>query len=77
MGKYLIPAVIVIAFLAGFFVSQFSGQFAGSGESTGIQSNFSGTKMVTRIIDGDTVIIEGESVRLLGMDTDERGEPCY
>lgn len=32
---------------------------------------------VGKVIDGDTVIINGESVRLLGMDTAERGEPCY
>ncbi len=32
---------------------------------------------VSKVIDGDTVIIAGESVRLLGMDTDERGYPCY
>jgi endonuclease YncB( thermonuclease family) len=32
---------------------------------------------VSKVIDGDTVIINGESVRLLGMDTDERGEECY
>ncbi|RZB32995.1 MAG: hypothetical protein AEth_00112 [Candidatus Argoarchaeum ethanivorans] len=35
-------------------------------------------KLVTKIIDGDTVVIEGgERVRLLGIDTDERGYPCY
>jgi endonuclease YncB( thermonuclease family) len=33
---------------------------------------------VTKVIDGDTVIVEGgDSVRLLGIDSDERGEPCY
>ena len=32
---------------------------------------------VGKVIDGDTVIINGESVRLLGIDTPERGEPCY
>lgn len=37
-----------------------------------------GEKMVTKIIDGDTVIIEGgSSVRLLGIDTDEKGYPCF
>ncbi|HRZ85813.1 MAG TPA: thermonuclease family protein [Candidatus Paceibacterota bacterium] len=35
-------------------------------------------KIVTKIIDGDTVIIEGgESVRLLGIDCDEKGKKCY
>ncbi len=34
--------------------------------------------IITRIVDGDTVVIEGgQKVRLLGIDTDERGEPCY
>jgi len=32
---------------------------------------------VSKVIDGDTVIINGESVRLLGIDSDERGYPCY
>lgn len=34
--------------------------------------------LVTKVIDGDTFIIEGgEHVRMLGMDTDEKGYPCY
>jgi len=40
-------------------------------------SDLTGMHIVTKIIDGDTVIVEGENVRLLGMDTDERGYPCY
>ena len=35
-------------------------------------------KLTTKIIDGDTFIIEGGySVRILGIDADERGYPCY
>jgi len=35
-------------------------------------------KLVTKIIDGDTFLIEGGySVRILGIDADERGERCY
>ncbi|HLD98516.1 MAG TPA: thermonuclease family protein [Candidatus Nanoarchaeia archaeon] len=35
-------------------------------------------KVVTKIIDGDTVIVEGgETIRLLGIDCDERGKECY
>ena len=35
-------------------------------------------RIVTKVIDGDTVLIEGGySVRLLGIDTDERGKSCY
>lgn len=33
---------------------------------------------VTRVVDGDTIVIEGgERVRLLYIDTPERGKPCY
>lgn len=35
-------------------------------------------KIVTKIIDGDTIIIEGgERVRFLGVDCDEKGKECY
>ncbi len=35
-------------------------------------------KLVTKIIDGDTFLIQGGySVRILGIDADERGEKCY
>ncbi len=33
---------------------------------------------VTKVVDGDTIVIEGgQRVRLLNMDTRERGENCY
>ena len=35
-------------------------------------------KTITKIIDGDTLVVEGgEHVRLLGIDCDEKGKPCY
>ncbi len=35
-------------------------------------------KLATKIIDGDTFLIEGgSSVRILGIDADEKGYPCY
>ena len=35
-------------------------------------------KLVTKIIDGDTFVIDGGySVRILSIDADERGYPCY
>lgn len=74
MNKLLLSVIVVVAFIAGMFASTYTGHFIGPEE---VASNFSGLKMVTRIIDGDTVVIEGESVRLLGMDADERGGPCY
>jgi len=34
--------------------------------------------IVTKIIDGDTLIVEGgEKIRLLGIDCDEKGKECY
>lgn len=34
--------------------------------------------IVTKVIDGDTVVIQGgDHVRLLGIDADESGYPCY
>lgn len=36
------------------------------------------TVTVTHVVDGDTVLIDGnESVRLLGVDAAEQGDPCY
>lgn len=35
------------------------------------------SEVVTKVIDGDTVVVEGRTVRLLGIDADERGYPCY
>jgi len=40
-------------------------------------ADMTGYKMVTKVIDGDTVVVEGEHVRLLGIDADERGYPCH
>jgi micrococcal nuclease len=66
---FLTLSIVLSAVLLSGCVSQeISGNVVGDGE----------TKVVTKIVDGDTVIIEGgDSVRLLGMDTDERGYPCY
>jgi len=36
------------------------------------------TAIVTKVLDGDTIIVSGgEHVRLLGIDADEKGYPCY
>ena len=42
-----------------------------------VSEEFPDKGFVSKVIDGDTVIINGESVRLLGIDSDERGYPCY
>jgi endonuclease YncB( thermonuclease family) len=34
--------------------------------------------VVTKVIDGDTIVVEGGwHVRLIGIDADEKGYPCY
>jgi len=35
------------------------------------------TVFVSKIIDGDTIVANGEHIRLLGIDSDERGYDCY
>ncbi len=43
-----------------------------------ISCGASNNTIVTKVIDGDTVVVEGGyHVRLLGMDADEKGYPCY
>jgi micrococcal nuclease len=47
-------------------------------ELTGKSISVGEMETVTKVIDGDTVIVSGgDSVRLLGVDADERGYPCY
>lgn len=68
-GIKLLFLMFLVGFTMGFLVNAFLPSFpSGPGEM----------KMVTKVIDGDTVVVEGGyHVRLLGMDADERGYPCY
>lgn len=82
-------AIIISALIIGGAV-YFSGKKPGksSGEKSEVISNQkcqnipqlpdSISKLATKIIDGDTFLIEGGySVRILGIDADERDNPCY
>ncbi|MBC7074065.1 thermonuclease family protein [Candidatus Parcubacteria bacterium] len=43
-----------------------------------IQCTFPSEVLVTKIIDGDTILVEGgKVVRILGIDCDEEGYPCF
>lgn len=72
-------AIILAAFIIGFFHLLSTVYISEPSDLTGhIIKSVEGEKLVTKIIDGDTVIIEGGySVRLLGIDADEKGYPCY
>ena len=84
-------AIIIGALIIGAAIYFSSGQINNNG---GKENNFSenregecaeipnlpdgAEKLVTKVIDGDTFVIEGRySVRILSIDTDERGYPCY
>lgn len=42
------------------------------------QCNFPSPTLVTKVIDGDTILLEGGKVlRILGIDADEKGYPCF
>ena len=63
--KALIGLIILILFSFIYFLVD-------------LEENSLEEKIVTKIIDGDTVIVEGgENIRLLGIDCDERGKKCY
>ncbi|MEK6914016.1 MAG: thermonuclease family protein [Nanoarchaeota archaeon] len=42
-----------------------------------VEEKDKGYYFVTKIIDGDTILANGEHIRLLGIDADEKGYECY
>ena len=84
-------AVIIGSLIIGAAIYFSSGQINNNGGEANIFSENRGgecaeipnlpdgkEKLVTKVIDGDTFVIEGgHSVRILSIDTDERGYPCY
>jgi len=62
--RLIIPFIIVLPFIFVFWFS--------------LPTESNHEAMVTKVIDGDTFLIEGgQKVRMLGIDADERGYPCY
>ncbi len=73
MRKVALLVAFAILLAGAFFMLNSPGSPTGAVVGGGNED-----AIVTRIVDGDTVVVEGgRKVRLLGMDTDERGEPCY
>ncbi len=67
--------LIILSIIVIFYVLSF---FNESNSEHIFIDNVHGQKFVTKVIDGDTIIVEGGySVRLLGIDADERGYVCY
>jgi len=59
-------------------ISAQNSDLAKTNSATSAKCEASENTIVTKVIDGDTVVVEGGShVRLLGMDADEKGYPCY
>ncbi|MFH0830154.1 MAG: thermonuclease family protein [Candidatus Aenigmatarchaeota archaeon] len=72
LAALLVACAILL--VGAFFTLSSSGSPTGAAVATS-----GGEKLiVTKIIDGDTIVVEGgEHVRLLGIDTDEKGQPCF
>ncbi|MDI6721015.1 MAG: thermonuclease family protein [Candidatus Aenigmarchaeota archaeon] len=63
-----ISLVIALSFLSAYYIFR----------TTGLSIVEREKYLVTRVTDGDTIVIEsGDPVRLLGIDTPEKGEKCY
>jgi endonuclease YncB( thermonuclease family) len=85
--KIILAILVVIVIFTGLIIPAYliigSGGLSINGETIKLDSlkmsnNQKEQKIVTKIIDGDTVIVEGgESVRLLGIDCNEKGRECY
>lgn len=81
---FFIALLIAILFqvMINFFKSQSVGGNSISEElksTKAVEENFGENEygFVTKIIDGDTIIVSGKKIRLLGIDAPERGEKCY
>jgi len=57
--------------------TEYNSELSSTNNDNNEENDLIGMHIVTKIIDGDTIIVEGKNVRLLGIDTDESGYPCY
>ena len=80
-GKILIFILIVLLLAIDYLFLNYadsSSNLLGNVINLGNDKSKTEERIVTKIIDGDTVVVSGgDSVRLLGIDCDERGRECY
>ena len=77
MNRKILLIILIILIIGNLgFTYYFGSSFGKSMDDTKNFEDFD-SGFVTKVIDGDTVIINGESVRLLGIDANEKGEKCY
>lgn len=74
----LIGAIMILVFIVDLiFILMSDGSITGN-SIFDFSEKHSETGVITKIIDGDTVVVEGgDHVRLLGIDCDEKGKKCY
>ncbi|MDI6602960.1 MAG: thermonuclease family protein [Patescibacteria group bacterium] len=78
IGALIIGGAIYFSGEKGKLVSESQKSVTGEGCENVPELPDGALRLVTKIIDGDTFLIEGGySVRILGIDADERGYPCY
>ncbi len=80
----IFTAIIIAAFIVGGFlylaITQKSVEqnWKNPAPQTVASCGAANNSIVTKVIDGDTVVVEGGyHVRLLGIDADEKNYPCY
>jgi endonuclease YncB( thermonuclease family) len=66
-------SVLIILFLGSSYL--LVGNLDGTGNVISVDREE--LVFVSKVIDGDTIVANGEHIRLLGMDADERGYDCY
>ena len=72
MNKKILLLALSLALVAWLFIENLPGSTEMKGNA--IQEQ----RIVTKVIDGDTLVVSGgDTIRLLGIDTDEKGYPCY
>ena len=81
----LVALAVIVALVYGWLRGDFVATDSGQKQTSAVQkqteqasATSQETAIVTKVLDGDTIIIQGgEHARLLGIDADESGYPCY